>query len=481
MRLWQPPRKSGVLKHHSEAYRRFNAIPALILAGVVAVAPLPLGSVDSVFVALWCGMLGVAAIALDPSGLQRYHLFILAAAAALAALFLAVAALQSVPLASPASSKASEWWRETSQLLAEPVPPIVSVVRQQGLYAIGVPAVCFLAFVTSLVVGISSERAQSLVHWIGWVGAAYALFGISSFLIDPTRLLIFEKIGHREALTATFTNRNTAAIYFGAIAIIWIMRAVTRLKRYSNRSTQPFSMLGFRRMPRTIIWHSALALLCLIAMFMTGSRAGILLSLAAILIAIILLLRDRLAHVRLIKLALIAIASVGVLWLILGGSVAQRIAFEGLSDGGRFGIYVSSVDIAKDNWLLGTGLGTFRRALPPYRPDDVPIWGIWDRAHNTLIEIAVEMGIPVAIAVFAGLLAILALLYRGSTTMSENNSLCICGFCVALLSFAHSLVEFSLQIPGFAITAFIIIGVGVARIGNGKLHTQASALTTRAK
>ena len=66
-------------------------------------------------------------------------------------------------------------------------------------------------------------------------------------------------------------------------------------------------------------------------------------------------------------------------------------------------IYASGVDLAERNWLLGTGLGTFRRALTPFRPDDIPIWGIWDRAHNTLLEIAIEMGIPFATVVFVEL------------------------------------------------------------------------------
>jgi len=94
---------------------------------------------------------------------------------------------------------------------------------------------------------------------------------------------------------------------------------------------------------------------------------------------------------------------------------------------------------------------------------DIPIWGIWDRAHNTLLEIAIEMGIPFATIVFVSLAAIIAGLFKGATKGGEDDPLCICGFSIAVLGFAHSLVDFPLQIPGFAVTAFGVIGACLAR------------------
>lgn len=441
---------------------RANAVPLAILAGVVALAPLPLGSVDPVFVALWCGALGLGTIALRPSGLQRAHLNMLAWAAALALSFVVVLGLQLIPVGFPASPAISAWWRDASTLLGEPAGVVASAVRDQGWYALGAPALCLLAFLNAFVLGVSAERGHFLLKWIGYVGAGYALLGILSFLIDPAYVLFFEKAAHRESLTATFLNRNTAAAYFGAVSIIWIVRFCSRLKRHAERSRRRYALLDPRDMSRAGLIDGGCALVCLIALFMTGSRAGIVLSLVAILAAVALILRARLARMRAIKVIMGAAAALCALWLVLGGSVAQRIALEGLSDGGRFGIYVSSLEAAKESWLLGTGLGTYRRAFTPYRPDDLPTWGIWDRAHNSLLEIAVEMGVPFALAVLVTALAILVALFRRSAQGRDDNTTPICGFAAALLCFAHSLVDFPLQIPGLAVTTFVIIGAGLA-------------------
>ena len=113
---------------------------------------------------------------------------------------------------------------------------------------------------------------------------------------------------------------------------------------------------------------------------------------------------------------LTAVTILGALLIVLGGAVSSRFALQGLSDGGRAEIYAVTLSLIKDNWLVGTGLGTFRWAFSPYRPSDIPIWGIWDRAHNTVLEIAAEMGVPLASIILFGALVILAVLVRGALT-----------------------------------------------------------------
>ena len=76
-----------------------------------------------------------------------------------------------------------------------------------------------------LIVGTDRVWARRLIDWALWVGSAYAAFGIVSFLSDPTHIFSFEKYAYRDVLTATFINRNTAAVYFGGCLVLGAVKA----------------------------------------------------------------------------------------------------------------------------------------------------------------------------------------------------------------------------------------------------------------
>jgi len=89
---------------------------------------------------------------------------------------------------------------------------------------------------------------------------------------------------------------------------------------------------------------------------------------------------------------------------------------------------------------------------------------VWESAHSTILEIAVEMGLPVAAAILIAALASLFILAR-ATIKSEGRSrrllAAITG--IALLTYLHSTIDFSLQIPGYLVLFGILIGCGLAR------------------
>jgi O-antigen ligase len=107
--------------------------------------------------------------------------------------------------------------------------------------------------------------------------------------------------------------------------------------------------------------------------------------------------------------------------------------------------------------------GSFVWAYPAYRPAELPLWGNWDRAHNTLLEIAADMGIPIAVLVVIGWLVIFAVLIHGVRNRRRNLIFPVAGISVAGLAILHSLIDFSLQIPGCSIIALSVVGAGLAR------------------
>ena len=147
----------------------------------------------------------------------------------------------------------------------------------------------------------------------------------------------------------------------------------------------------------------------------------------------------------------------------LGSGVNSRFDLDRLADGGRWEAYKSTLKIIADHPWLGTGLGTFSLIFPAYRSESVPIVGIWDRAHNTPLELASEVGIPLALLVIMAWIVALVFLARGIRTRRRDVILPIAGCLVALLAIFHSNIDFSLQIPGFSIIVGAVVGGGLAQ------------------
>jgi O-antigen ligase len=141
-----------------------------------------------------------------------------------------------------------------------------------------------------------------------------------------------------------------------------------------------------------------------------------------------------------------------------------RIGSQGLFDDARWTAYGFCLEAIRQRPLLGYGIGTFGDLFPSLRASNFYSWGVWDYAHSTILEIAVEMGIPVAaLVVIAALVSlfILASAAVKSKGRSQRSLAAITG--IAVLGYLHSTIDFSLQIPGYLIVFGILLGCGLAR------------------
>jgi O-antigen ligase len=88
---------------------------------------------------------------------------------------------------------------------------------------------------------------------------------------------------------------------------------------------------------------------------------------------------------------------------------------------------------------------------------------VYDRAHSTPLELAVELGLPLAGVIALAWLAMLVLLVRGFAIRRRDRILPLAAMSVGLIAVVHSCVDFPLQIPGYAIPVFALLGVGLAQ------------------
>jgi O-antigen ligase len=216
--------------------------------------------------------------------------------------------------------------------------------------------------------------------------------------------------------------------------------------------------------PREAIARFAMFFLCLSALFMTGSRGGVLVTLLALVTAFALFFRrDLPRRGRTLVVALGGVAGSLVVLELMGEGVGARFGAQGLADEGRLATWRAVLRMIADHPWFGTGQGTFAWAYPAYRTSEVSMWGVWDRAHNTLLEIAADMGAPIAVLVAAAWLAAFAFLLRGARIRRRGLIFPTAAFAIGILAVLHSLIDFSLQIPGYAIVVLALVGAGLAQ------------------
>jgi O-antigen ligase len=296
---------------------------------------------------------------------------------------------------------------------------------------------------------------------------AYAAYGIATYLIDPTHVLWREKIAYRDVLTSTFINRNTAAVYFGSCAVLWLLLLSQHVRRRLPAGPIHWRSVPRRllsEMPRAEVLSFAMLFLCLAAMLMTNSRAGVVLSLMALVVAFTVFFYRDLPRRGGIAAALAIGGLFALIFLqILGGNVSGRFDVQGLSDEGRLETYRSTLRMIADHPWFGSGLGTFRWSFPAYRSANVSMWGVWDLAHSTPLELAADLGLPLAGLTILAWLIVLAVLIRGARIRRRDLIVPVGALAVAILGLAHSVIDFSLQIPGYAIVVFALVGAGLVQ------------------
>ena len=447
--------------------QRWAATASLTLLCLTMVfSPLPFGSVGLPVIVIWVAVLGACAVLVAFQPINVIQARLLLPLWVFCCGWAVVCVLQNMPPGGILSRFADPIWAQTADILGLQLQPIPAAVRSQTMLSQGPALLAVLALGCGIALGAADRGARVIVLAFAWSGLAYAIFGIVSFLIDPATVFGFEKDAYRAELTATFYNRNTAAFYFGSCAIVWLMFALERISGGAAPTNKPRPLSHFLHRAvstRTLpLWLAIAA--CLVATFMTRSRAGSVVSLTGLAVASLAFFSRSLpSRSSWLVATLGAACSAGVLIQFLGGAAAERLSTDGLTDGGRFEAYKSTLRLIADAPWLGRGLGSFAWVFPAYRSPEISTWGVWDRAHNTLLELMAEVGVPVSILLIIGWLAMVIVLTRGIVNRRKGIGRPAAALGILVAATLHSMVDFPLQIPAVSIVFFAIIGVGLSQ------------------
>lgn len=441
-----------------------NRIAAHLLFLAAAAAPLPFGSTDPSAIAFWCIILGIGVLAASIRGLGKPQKLLLLGTGLIALCYAFV--LHEQLSDHPFIAKPYPLWVEASRLLGGGLIPSVSIAKYVPYYSLGAPLAAVLSMTLGLVVGSHRVRARQLLLVVGWSGVAYACYGILSTLVEPTVLLWREKRAYVGNVTGTFVNRNTAATYFGSCAVIWLLILSEHIRERLPEGLLHWTQISqqfLSKQPKNLFIAFLAFFGCFIALLMTESRAGVMASLLGFVVAVTLFFRRDLPKRSGLAALVLSAIGVGVILVqMFGGAVNQRFDTQNLSDEGRLDTYRATLHMIADHPWFGTGLGTFVWSFPSYRSSD-NMRGVWDLAHSTPLELAADLGLPLALVVGCAWVLILVLLIRGVFRRRRDRIFPLAAFAVALIGLLHSMVDFSLQMPGYAIVAFAVVGVGLGQ------------------
>ncbi|SKC50642.1 O-antigen ligase family protein [Maledivibacter halophilus] len=164
------------------------------------------------------------------------------------------------------------------------------------------------------------------------------------------------------------------------------------------------------------------------------------------------------------KLAFFIPAGIGSLFL-MPNSILERISTMGsLQDSSifyRFNLLNKAMDILKDFWFSGIGIGyvAFRKISPFYIRNMAPY-----HTHNTYLQIAIELGI-IGIIVF--LLLILNIFKMGVSSIVNSNSRFIKFLTTAYISslsaiLVHGIAEHIFFNPKIILVFWLIVGMNLS-------------------
>lgn len=353
------------------------------------------------------------------------------------------AAVQALP--APVPGWAHPAWAEAARagiggvgsVSADPGATWHGVLRYLGYGAI--------FWIAARAVSAAPARALGLVDAIALFAAALGVYGLAAWAVDWNPIAGDES--YPGMVKASFVNRNAYALHAGLGAMACLTALILRLP--VRRPERLEMLLG------PGLWYLAGLVVLVTALVLTGSRAGVAVGLAGM----IVVLWQGLWHTEdarrgpgLVFLALLlAVGAVGT------GAMAQRLGLHVLLEDQRFLAWAGVWQGISERPWTGHGLGAFHDAFRAYMPSGLG-GAEWNFAHNSYLEHAFELGGPGALALVLALALVGASVLRGLARRRGMRPVLVFALAALTAGALHALVDFSLQMPANAALLALILG-----------------------
>lgn len=292
---------------------------------------------------------------------------------------------------------------------------------------------------------------------VALVGLAGVALGVLQLVGGPDAFRLYEK-SHRGWLTAFHANRNAAADVLLIASLALVAWFAGRGKHARYRHLSPLMGIG--------------QFLLLVAILLTGSRAGIALVLVALVFHWMMIRDDETSRRSKAAVAGVGFVAAGLLSLpfLLGSGgrlagVAQR--FDTTSDA-RIPLWHDTLAAIDSYGWTGSGLGSFTKAFLPHESLEYLGPAFPNRAHNDYLEFILEAGILApAMLVFAAI-AIFLLARRSWRVSPGDHAIQLFALGTLAIVALHSIVDYPLRNMAIACLAAMAAGLLAPSPGGSK-------------
>ena len=308
-----------------------------------------------------------------------------------------------------------------------------------------VPAIGTMWAVSSL----GSDDRTLVVAVIAAMAVAGAVLGALQLASGPEAFRLYER-SHRGWLTAFHANRNAAAdvLVIGSLAAsAWLSLQLDTTDRQTNR-----------------LWFfAAVQIVLVVALVMTGSRAGIVLGVLSLAVHFAIW-RPHLADLRIGGIAA-GIGAIGLTLIALpivlagNGRIARVLDRFDARDDARVALWQDAWRAMAGFWPMGSGVGTFSYAFQPFESLANLDGAFVNRAHNDYMEFALEGGL-LSVAVLAlGATVLLTAARKAWRVSPRDHALQLFALGTLAVVALHSIVDYPLRNMAIACLAGVAAGL----------------------
>jgi O-antigen ligase len=354
-------------------------------------------------------------------------------------------------------------WDRASEVLGRSLDTSLSIDREASRVHFFRLMTYAAFFFVAWQIGRRPEAAHRVLRAFAVVATAYALYGLVEFVSPDPRILWFIKDTYITDITATFVNRNSFATFAGLAVIAHLVLIADVLARKTDvRSRRSFLLSLADGLLGDAKWLVLGLIVCGGSLLMSHSRGGLIAALAAVAVMMVLILMAPAARAPW-RFWFVGIGGLGlaVIVLLTGATTFDRLDEMSKDLEMRPKIDAAVIRAIGDNWLTGTGYGSFADIFPLYQPLNVV--GYVDLAHNDYLENALELGVPGAALLVATVLYLAGQCLVGIFRRRRDVIYPLAGVAATVMVGVHSAFDFSLQIPAVTVTYAVILGLGVAQ------------------
>lgn len=301
------------------------------------------------------------------------------------------------------------------------------------------------------------KKATALTLTLIGAGVFQSLYGLSEHFSGSHRIFTWVNRYYAGSAFGTFVNRDHYSAFLEMIFPLSLGYFLARADYFAWPSglslRQKIAWFGQEKLQKSILFILP-PLIIGVGLFFSRCRSGIIIFLLTFFLILLLLsvssVTGKRKTERRLVYTIILVVLIGVI-LIGIQPILERFTNQKLLDESRWLYYQYTLGLIKDYPCLGSGLGTYVKAINHYLGKDFYV--IINHAHNDYLEMLGEAGLIGGGALILSGFLLLGLgvkrYFRTRDSLTRGISLGALMGVAAL--FLHSLTDFSLRMPGNAV------------------------------